>query len=213
MSLYEVTNGEAFLLSAIVRNINLSLAAGGNSGSVSLQLTPTGATQSIVGQYQRFTPAVPPASLLFSSGFFAQIPEPTEYQYIIKFIYPALTLQQSLTVGITQGVLSDGMSNLPMHFGFLSTSEFDPARLRFADASGSTYTNLELGTPAAGDEVTLAITPTEAIIDIDGELSTLTLPTFVSDLWAADTPFNPFVALSGAGIPSLDVRVTVLPFS
>ncbi len=118
IELYELTNGEAFLLSVIVRNINLSLAAGGNSGSITLRFIPNGAVESVDGELQRFVYNGTNVETVEVGGNLVNVPVwqadiPQTFRqgdYLLRFKMPTLSSGASVNIYFTDSLVPSVVS-------------------------------------------------------------------------------------------------------
>ena len=200
------------LAMVLVESVNESLL---NGGSTSLLLIPTGAIESVDGEYQRFVydgeHALEVAPDTFYPVWFGDLPadqRQSEYQIMLKM--PTLTGDQAANLLIADVDISVP-ALLERDFNYLALE------LRATDGSTGLLLNIEddqenssnvgLLQPAAGSVITLTLTTTSLDYVYDGGTGSIAIPAgfFANppNIWAYSG------AMSAADVMPLSIKVSV----
>ena len=197
--------GNDTLVKVLIDQLNYSIAdcnLGGDGGSTSLLLIPTGAVESTDGEYQRFVPdATEP---LGYPAYYAEldVSDWQESPISVQFKWPALTVVDDALVIFFSGGNYNSIENL---VGDETDSIY--ASLQLARTSGggqgdpyniANFDFYKFGvepptsepvtlTPSAGDIATLNFTRTQMTLTVDGETQNYAIP---ADVFAGVSSLN-----------------------
>lgn len=212
-SISDINNGT--LTTVLVESINESLLNGGSS--TLLEFTPTGAVETVDGDYQQFTYDGESQveinlgdSTVNVTAWFAELEEVVrQQQYQIELKTPAVVADSSVeiyiadksfdTTEITESVSVNNIS--------LRMSEVDgSATLTLTDVVDSLNDeSISLPVATAGSVVSISLSATTLTVDYDGTVETITLPTgFFTD------PNVIVVSVGTATPPTLSISVNDL---